>query len=89
MDKASYLKDILTIQNIVQRAKGEGLLMFSPISLYMDLEAVHRAIGLRLDDLLAADNFDFAHDILGIQRHMNRGTTELTECFLPRFARRI
>jgi len=51
----------------------------------LDLGAVHETIGLRLQDLLDADDNDFMHDILGIRMHLDRKTKQLTHCFLPRF----
>lgn len=53
----------------------------------MDIMAAHDAIPLKLDDLLAADNSNFAHDVFGINRHLNRQTLRIEDCFLPRFAR--
>lgn len=32
-----------------------------------------------------ADNFNFMHDISGINAHLNRNTGELSKRFLPRF----
>lgn len=52
----------------------------------MDLEAVHETIGLRLQALLDAPDYDFAHDVGGITEHLNRNTKELEDCFLPRFS---
>lgn len=52
----------------------------------MDIEAVHNSIGLKLTDLLEADDDNFGHDISGIHRHLNRETLELEDCFVPRFA---
>lgn len=46
----------------------------------------HHACRLRLDELLVADNVNFMHDIAGINRHLNRRTFKLEDCFLPRFA---
>lgn len=53
----------------------------------MDISAAYVHCPLRLDDLLAADNFNFAHDVAGIKRHINRKTGKLESCFLPRFAK--
>lgn len=59
------------------------------LSLTMDIEATHaNGCPLRLADLLAADDFNFAHDVWGIQRHINRTTGKLGNCFRPRFAQR-
>ena len=52
----------------------------------MDISAVHATCPLRLMDLLEADQFNFAHDMYGIHRHLNRQTGELDDLFLPRFA---
>jgi hypothetical protein len=41
---------------------------------------------LRLEELERADDFNFAHDIVGIERHLDRTTFMLTNCFTPRFA---
>jgi hypothetical protein len=55
----------------------------------MDLMACHfRYNPLRLDDLLAADSFNFMHDIGGINKHLNRETYQLMDHFSPRFAKR-
>jgi hypothetical protein len=58
------------------------------ITLMMDLEACH-ANGCPMDfaKLLAADEFNFWHDITGIQRRIDRRTGELTAHFRPRCAR--
>lgn len=53
----------------------------------MDVTAAHaNGNPLRLHALLAADDFNFAHDVFGIHRHMNRDTGELGDCFVPRFS---
>jgi len=55
------------------------------LSTIMDLEVVHGTIGLKLEELLAADRFNFFHDVVGIKGHLNRETGELEDCFLLRF----
>lgn len=59
----------------------------SRMDLLMDLEATH-CNGCRLDlsRLLEADDFNFMHDMIGIQKHLNRKTGELEDCFVPRYA---
>jgi hypothetical protein len=53
----------------------------------MDLMACHfHGQKLRLDDLLAADDTNFIHDISGINIHLDRETYALTDGFSPRFA---
>lgn len=56
-------------------------------SLIMDITACHaNGNPLRLAGLLKADDFNFAHDVFGIHRHIDRNTGELTDCFSPRFS---
>jgi hypothetical protein len=57
------------------------------INLMMDLLAADGVNGnppIDWDRLLAADYFNFMHDIGGICRHMNRETGVLGNCFVPR-----
>lgn len=44
---------------------------------------------LRLEELLAADDFNFAHDVFGIDRHICRDTGKLLNHFSPRFSSRV
>lgn len=56
------------------------------LTLVMDLTAVHlNTCPLRLADLLAADDFNFSHDVFGIHRNIDRNTGELRDCWSPRF----
>ena len=51
---------------------------------YMDITAcIFGGCSLRLDDWLAADDFNFIHDLVGIENH----TFQLKDCFVPRFRR--
>ena len=71
--------------SIVYRATQLGI-YDDDIDADMDISAVHATCPLRLADLLAADNFNFSHDMRGIQHHLNRKTGKLENFFLPRFA---
>lgn len=55
----------------------------------MDITAAHaNGCPLQLRALLAADDFNFAHDVLGIRRFIDRSTGRIpAEKFWPRFAR--
>jgi len=57
-----------------------------PIDWMMDIEAAHQSVGLELRELFTADDGNFAHDVAGIARHLNRDTGELEDGFLPRFS---
>lgn len=56
------------------------------LSLEMDLEATHAKCPLELKRLAEFPDFDFAHDVYGIMRHLNRRTGELEDFFVPRCA---
>lgn len=55
----------------------------------MDLSACN-ANGCKLDleKLLGFNDANFGHDVFGINRHLNRETGKLMDCFLPRCAKR-
>ena len=53
----------------------------------MDLTATN--LKCRLDFgamILCEDDFQVMHDVYGINRHLNKTTFELENCFCPRFA---
>ena len=57
------------------------------MSTVMDIDACNvGGCPLKLAELLAADDFNFAHDVGGINRHIDRETGKLQDCFVPRYA---
>jgi hypothetical protein len=54
----------------------------------MDLESADNVFNLRLEDLLNADDLNFAHDIVGIVNNINRNEFPAKDfgLFVPRFA---
>lgn len=79
-----------TVDRIVVRAVAMYAAAGYPrraLDIRMDIEAVHARTPLRLQELAEADDFNFAHDIGGIARHLDRRTGLLTGHFEPRFAR--
>lgn len=69
--------------------KAAGVPMTDRRDLVMDLDAAHsNGCALDLKRLAEADDFNLAHDVGGIARHINRNTGRLGGCFLPRFAAR-
>lgn len=52
----------------------------------MDLMYANECCPLNLSALLAADEANFAHDVFGINRHLNRRTLKLEDCFVPCYA---
>lgn len=59
----------------------------SAADIMMDVTSTHlNGNPLRLEALLEADDFNFAHDIYGIRRHLDRTTGQLKDFFSPRFS---
>jgi len=82
---SKYEAEIIT--KIANRAKDECNHPDSIMTINMDITACHlNGNPLDLTALLNADSFDFAHDVLGIRRHINRKTGKLENCFLPRYS---
>lgn len=83
--------DASIIREIAHRAVTVARHVGAPYTLTtatMDITACHaNGTPLRLRELLDAPEFDFAHDVLGIRRHIDRTTGQLQDCFLPRFAK--
>ncbi len=79
-----------TIQSIAERAVAMAEKHGVPYTIQdatMDIYACHSSgCRLQLDTLLSADDGNFAHDVFGIRRHIDRKTGRLQNCFLPRYA---
>ncbi len=77
-------------EQIAQRAvlMAEGLgIQYDQMTAMMDIDACHcNGNPLRLQDLFVADDFNFAHDVLGIRQHIDRHTGQLQNCFVPRYS---
>lgn len=91
MDKMMKLNFNLSEQDrlLVSRIADRAVRIWNNVdatSLSMDLTVVHNHIyKLRLAYLLAADDFNFAHDVAGIVNNLDRRTLTMRNCFLPRF----
>jgi hypothetical protein len=72
------------MQKIAKRAEKE--LQMPYLTTMMDLHFCMEKQSLDLQKLLNFEWFDFAHDIFGINRHLNHETYILEDCFLPRSA---
>lgn len=55
------------------------------LALFCDIAVIHLSLGLRLDELTRAENFDLIHDVMGIYQNLDRETGTLRDCFMPRF----
>ena len=79
-EEFELIKKIASRADQIYRGWGMGKIM-------MDIEATHcNGCKLRLGELLEANEFDFCHDVFGINANLNRETGELENCFLPRYA---
>lgn len=74
------------VRAITARAEAADLILHGDAAdLTLDLLAVHYHTPLRLEGMATAREFDFAHDVIEIQRHLDRVTGRLRQCFLPRY----
>jgi len=75
------------LRQVADRADELGI-GYKRMDMLMDLDAAN-SNGQPLDfaRLLDFPDFDFTHDICGIQRHIDRTTGKLGDCFIPRCAK--
>ena len=71
---------------IAQRAEGMDLYKGERFTFLMDIENADKAFNLRLEDWLDADDFNFAHDVVGIINNIDRRNPTDFNMFVPRFA---
>lgn len=72
------------IKRICERAEQMGIEQNDRVTLFMDLDAVAEKTDINLLKLLNFDDENFAHDVVGIQRHLDRNSKELKNHFVPR-----
>lgn len=80
--------------NIITQISRRGEYLYKALgdekpgwNLIMDVTACHaNGCRLHLVQFLNGNELDFAHDIVGIYKHLNRKTGKLEDCFVPRFA---
>jgi hypothetical protein len=83
MEIISKIADRAVILYAMHEVRAERM------TIMMDIMACHfDGQKLRLEDLLAADDMNFLHDIGGINRHLNRVNYELSDGFRPRFSKK-
>lgn len=83
-DKA--IERLNLIAKICTRAESMGIRQGSRLTATMDVDFAADYFKMRLTDWLNADAFNFAHDFVGIQSHINRVKRTFDNRFLPRFA---
>lgn len=83
--------DADTVSKIVDRALSvarKHRVHYDRMDATMDITACHNDHPLDLERLLSFPDFDFAHDVFGIRKHLNRDTGELEGLFSPRCSKR-
>ena len=85
-DRDAKLIAAITTRAII--AAREANWKYDRLDCTMDLTACHANCCLDLNKLLQAPDFDFAHDVCGIYRHLDRRTGQLQDCFVPRCAKK-
>jgi hypothetical protein len=82
--------DIMRMSQIADRAiemAKSANIEYKKMDAIMDLDACHsNGNPLRLAALLAADDFNFAHDVFGIRNNIDRHTGKLGNFFSPRYS---
>lgn len=83
------IEEIKYIRTIADRAFSAGIYSQKESSIHkvmLDVTAVH-CNGCRLDlaELARADAINFAHDVAGIRRHLDRETGQLLNQWTPRY----
>lgn len=71
---------------VAKRAENMGLYTGERFPLLIDIEYADKAFNLRIEDWLNADDFNFAHDLIGIVNNINRNSPTDFNLFVPRFA---
>lgn len=71
---------------IAQRAEGMDLYKGERFTFLMDLENADNVFNLRLEDMLNADDGNFAHDVVGIVNNIDRRNPTDFNLFVPRYA---
>ena len=71
---------------IAQRAEAMDLYTGERFTFLMDIENADKAFNMRLEDWLNADDFNFAHDVIGIINNIDRRNPKDFNLFVPRFA---
>ncbi len=77
---------ILQLAEIAARAERLGISRTDRLTSVLDMDLADKHWHLRLNDWLNADDFNFAHDFVGIQNHIDRETKSFDNRFVPRFA---
>ena len=80
-------EELFLCSKIADRARQMGFYKDRPTICFMDIQNAAEYWEMRLEDWLNADDFNFAHDIVGIDENIVREyPVRFTNHFVPRFA---
>ena len=74
------------ITDIVERADELYIMQSSKETLTIDLVIADEEFDLKLEQLLFADDFNFIHEVVGIQQNVDRENKKMNGEFIPRYA---
>lgn len=80
------LNEFELIVDIIERADKLNIIEHSKETLTLDIVIADKEFDLQLEQLLNADDFNFSHDIVGIQNNIDRANMKMTGIFVPRYA---
>ncbi len=86
MTKLDPIDRFNTIVKIAERSEKLGIGIGDRTTRILDIEFTDKQFNLRLEEFLNADDENFCHDFVAIQRHMNRRLGVIADLFVPRFA---
>ena len=79
--------EIELCDKIVSRAMNMGFYKDNRLTAFLDVQNAAKYWDMRLEEWLNADDYNFAHDIVGIYENIVRETpVKFTNYFMPRFA---
>lgn len=82
-------EDYELCDKIVRRAMKMNMYPGDQMTAHLDVTNAARYWNMRLEEWLNADDFNFAHDIVGIYNNIIREyPVQFANCFVPRFAGR-
>lgn len=70
---------------ILDRAEKLGIIQSDNVTAFIGLEKPTVHFNFLIEDMLKADDFNFAHDFVNIQNDINRRTGKFSGMFVPRF----
>lgn len=78
--------DYSIIDKIIKRGLSLEAIQSNRLNAFIDLTKGIEYFDIDVNQLYNADDFNFCHDIIGIQNNINRTTGKFENCFLPRYS---